>query len=60
MSCLVKKEKKDEIPQCQRKQNFIDNISQGHPVDIALKLKILCASRPQKKAVSLVTEIIRD
>ena len=31
-----------------------------HPVDIALKLKILCASRPQNKAESLVTEIIRD
>ena len=39
--------------------NCIDNISQEHPVDNTLKLKLYVPAALQKKAVSLVTEIIQ-
>ena len=55
---LPRKKRKKKIPQKKRKQLYWQYIART-PRRHCFKAEIKCASRPQKKAVSLVTEIIQ-
>ena len=55
---LPRKKRKRKIPQKKRKQLYWQYITRT-PRRHCFKAEIKCASRPQKKAVSLVTEIIK-
>ena len=56
--CPASLKAKKKIPQKQRKQLYWQYITRT-PRRHCFKAEIKCASRPQKKAVSLVTEIIQ-